>query len=100
MGGAERSRASGDLTCGRFHGGGQRVDEVVDGPAARNALPQGRDQGLRIRGCWDNEPITALAGGRDSTTRCAVVSVLGVENGDQDPGVEDGQAHSRRRSSR
>lgn len=97
---AQLGSSAGDLAGGGLDGRRKGVQEVVDRATATWALAQRRDEDFGIGRSWNHEPVSAIADSRNRLAGMVVMSIVGVQDGDQDPGVENGQVHSRRRSSR
>jgi hypothetical protein len=97
---AQLGSLPGDLAGGGLDGRRKGSQEVVNGITATWALPQRRDEDFGIGRSWNNKSVPAIADGRYRLAGMVVMRIVCVQDGDQDPGVENGQVHSRRRSSR
>ena len=97
---AQFRRLTGDLACGGLDGRRNGLQEVVDRTGAHWALTERCDEDLSVGRSRDDEPVPAIADSRNGSASTAVMPIVRIQDGDQDPGVENGQVHSRRRSSR
>lgn len=97
---AQLGCSAGDLAGGGLDGRRKGFQEVVDRATAAWALPQRRDEDFGICRSWNHKSVPAIADSRKSLAGMVVMRIVCVQDSDQDPGVEDGQVHSRRRSSR
>src|SRR5512141_179334 len=61
-----------------------------------SALPRRPDQYLGKRGRGQHETVIAASCVAQRRVRGGMMCIVGVEEADQDPGVEDGQSHSSR----
>ena len=97
---AEFGRSVRNFAVRWLDGRRQRIEERVDEVALRRARAEWRNEHLRVGRSRNHECVASLASGRESRASSIMVGIGAVQVGNDDPRVDDGQAHSRRRSSR
>ena len=90
---------AGDVTRGRLDGRRQCIDEGVDGGGRVLTVALRADHDLRVGRRRQRQLVATVERFVQCLTGDPVVRVVRIEDGDDDPGVEDGQAHSSRSSS-